>query len=401
MLEIILSILAILLLLPVVVIFIQVISARFLRSRNEQAHVSIASMAVLVPAHNEEDVIEKTVVNLLSQLSKNDAFFVIADNCQDNTAGVAQDLGAQVLVRDDPVHKGKGYALDYALQYLTQKDESYDVVLVIDADCVISAGNVQDIKAKCMELGRPVQVLDLMHNSGSSVSLKQKIAEFAWIVKNWVRPLGAHKLGWPCQLMGTGMAFPWRLIKQMNIASGNIVEDMKLGIDLTLAGFPPHFYPGVTVSSYFPEHEHAVKTQRTRWEHGHLQTIIFETPKLLWTGLYRLDMRLVALGLDLLVPPLAFLVLLMAFMFILAALAYWLWGYLLPLTVIMAGFILMVTAVLLAWSGWGRHVISLKEFLSVPFYIFSKLPIYLNLVTNKQKKWVKTSRDGKVGQSDE
>lgn len=36
--------------------------------------------------------------------------------------------------------------------------------------------------------------------------------------------------------MGTGMAFTWPVISQAALASGHIVEDMKLGMDLALAG---------------------------------------------------------------------------------------------------------------------------------------------------------------------
>ena len=52
-----------------------------------------------------------------------------------------------------------------------------------------------------------LQALDLMR-SPEGAGLKTRIAEFAWVVKNQVRPLGYHHLGLPCQLMGTGMAFP-------------------------------------------------------------------------------------------------------------------------------------------------------------------------------------------------
>jgi hypothetical protein len=62
-----------------------------------------------------------------------------------------------------------------------------------------------------------------------SNDLKSKVSEFAWCVKNLVRPLGYSNLGCPCQLMGTGMAFKWSTLSKADLANGNIVEDMKLG----------------------------------------------------------------------------------------------------------------------------------------------------------------------------
>ena len=66
--------------------------------------------------------------------------------------------------------------------------------------------------------------------------LRTRILEFAWRVKNQVRPKGTFRLGGACHLMGTGMALPWALISQANLATGHIAEDMKLGVDLTIAG---------------------------------------------------------------------------------------------------------------------------------------------------------------------
>ena len=57
-------------------------------------------------------------------------------------------------------------------------------------------------------------------------------------MKNWVRPLGLSNLNLPCQLMGTGMAFPWELIRSANLASGSIVEDTKLGLELASGRTP-------------------------------------------------------------------------------------------------------------------------------------------------------------------
>jgi hypothetical protein len=91
-------------------------------------------------------------------------------------------------------------------------------------------------------LRRPVQSLYLMTAPCES-AINHQVAEFAWRLKNQVRPLGLRALGLPCQLMGTGMAFPWDIIRSAELASGFIVEDLKLGLDLADAGHPPVFCP--------------------------------------------------------------------------------------------------------------------------------------------------------------
>jgi hypothetical protein len=74
-------------------------------------------------------------------------------------------------------------------------------------------------------MGRPVQALYLMMAPADS-QINYKVAEFAWRVKNWLRPLGLRALGLPCQLMGTGMAFPWEVIRRADLASASLVEDL-------------------------------------------------------------------------------------------------------------------------------------------------------------------------------
>ena len=57
------------------------------------------------------------------------------------------------------------------------------------------------------------------------------------------------------------MTFPWEVISQAELASGHVVEDLKLGLDLARIGYPPLFHPLVTVTSYFPSSVEG--TQRT------------------------------------------------------------------------------------------------------------------------------------------
>ncbi len=81
-------------------------------------------------------------------------------------------------------------------------------------------------------------------------------------------------------LMGTGMAFPWPVVARTDLATGHIVEDMKLGVDLASKGLAPLYCPEAEVVSYFPDSSQGFKTQRTRWEHGHLGLILAEAPNL-------------------------------------------------------------------------------------------------------------------------
>jgi hypothetical protein len=217
------------------------------------------------------------------------------------------------------------------------------------------------------------------------------VSALAWRIKNWLRPLGALSWGAPCPLMGTGMAFPWHLIRQAPLAHGHLVEDMKLGIDLACAGAPPLFVPQARINSWFPLTREAALAQRTRWEHGHLSMLIAEGPSLLKRSLLTLDARLAAMALDLMVPPLTLLLgLVLAAVAIGSALAVGKsWA---PLCIASAALILMLTAMARSWWLIGRDLISARDLLHVLFHAVCKLPIYLKFITHRQKEWVRTDR---------
>ena len=154
---------------------------------------------------------------------------VIADNCNDDTAAVASAAGAETIERNEPSKIGKGYALDYAVRHLALNPPA--IVISIDADCRLSNGTIDCLARTCQAARRPIQALDLMTAPAGS-PINYRVAEFAWRLKNWVRPLGLSALGLPCHLMGTGMAFPWEFICSASVASGALVEDIKLGLDM-------------------------------------------------------------------------------------------------------------------------------------------------------------------------
>ncbi|NQW95291.1 MAG: glycosyltransferase, partial [Polaromonas sp.] len=346
--------------------------------------------AILVPAHNEAAGVAATVANLLVQLLPGDRLMVIADNCSDATADVARSAGAEVRERFDKNHRGKGYALDFGVKCLVS--DPPEVMLIVDADCLVSEGAIDRLARTAMQCGYPVQALYLMQTV-ETASLMKKIAEFAWIVKNQVRPLGFLRLGLPCQLMGTGMAFPWAKISFVSLANGHIVEDMKLGMDMARAGTSPIFCPEAVVHSTFPTSTEGTQSQRKRWEHGHISMILTMAPKLLTDGIRQGSAGMIGLALDMCVPPLALLTLLVLALFSSALLLALMSDALAPLVL---GTIVLVSigvAILLAWFRYGRQTLGVGELAMAFVYVLIKIPLYLRYLVNRQVEWVRSKRD--------
>lgn len=387
MLDVILMLFAMALLLPMLFFLLQILAA-ILGAKQPQSTPSTIrpAVTVLMPAHNEALVITETIQSILPQLATGDQLLVVADNCTDSTAAIAKMLGAMVVERSHTIDRGKGFALDFGLQYL--KKNPPKIVVVVDADCIVSAGAIDQLVHACEANQRPIQALYLMQLQ-SNPSLKARIAQFAWLVKNKVRPLGLKALGMPCQLMGTGMAFLWADIISINLASGHIVEDMKLGVDLTRAKKAPIFLPEALVTSIFPPTVEAGNTQRARWEHGHLSVIINEAPGLLFEAVKTRNGQMLALACDLAIPPLAVLSLLCTALVMLSFL-------LSSQPALVIATMLLTTlfsAVLLAWLFFGRDTISFKQLCYAPIYALIKIPLYIKFFINRQVEWVRSKRD--------
>uniref|UniRef100_A0A832H536 Glycosyltransferase n=1 Tax=Oscillatoriales cyanobacterium SpSt-402 TaxID=2282168 RepID=A0A832H536_9CYAN len=381
---------AVLLLIPISMLFVECVAALLPTRSRLKLPGNRPNIAVLIPAHNEEVGIGLTVAPLLEQLTSRDRLIVVADNCSDNTASIARGLGATVIERQDTERRGKGYALDFGVRFMA--DNPPDVVVIVDADCRVTPGSIERLAQLSTARNRPVQATYLFEQSASP-SAKNAVSTLAIIVKNWVRLAGLNNLGMPCLLTGTGMAMPWEIIRKAPLASGNIVEDMNLGMDLAIAGHSPIFCPEARVTSVLPQKEQAAKSQRTRWEHGHLQTIKTQVPRLLKAALQTLRLDLLVLALDLLIPPLSLLVMLWLGATIASLVSLWFGTSPVPTILLGIGGILLVSAILFAWAKFARSYLPAKTLIAIPLYVLWKIPVYFAFLFKPQKAWVRTERD--------
>jgi cellulose synthase/poly-beta-1,6-N-acetylglucosamine synthase-like glycosyltransferase len=379
----------------VAVFFVEVIAALTLGRRYDKLPSNTNSdiaprIAVLVPAHNESAGLLPTLEDIKRQLRPGDRVLVVADNSTDDTAAVARAAGAEVIERQDPTRRGKGYALDFGIQHLSATPPV--ILIMMDADCRIAANAITRLTRLCAMTHRPVQALYLMTAPANS-RINHQVAEFAWRVKNWLRPLGLWGLGLPCQLMGTGMAFPWEVIRSVDLANGWLVEDLKLGLDLAAQGHPPLFCPSALVSSQFGSSAKAARTQRERWERGHIGMILTTAPQLFGRAVADRNWNLLALTLDLAVPPLSLLAMLVIGIVCFTAVCALLGISLSALIVSGAALATFVLAALLAWLKCGRDVVPFGTVLSIPLYILGKLGLYRIKIFNKSDaQWVRTDR---------
>lgn len=189
------------------------------------------------------------------------------------------------------------------------------------------------------------------------------------------------------------MALPWHALALVDLANGHLVEDLKLGLDFCQRGKPPVFCSDAQVTSVFPSSQEGLNTQRTRWEHGHLGVLLADAPRRLAAAFTQRNGALLAMALDLMVPPLALLTLSWVALFCISWLAGVLFGTWLAAVIASAAMGLLMGAVWLAWWRFARRLISFSVLLYAPFYAARKIPLYLGFLIKRQVDWVRSKRD--------
>src|SRR5579884_1896854 len=106
-------------------------------------HPPVVRFVCLVPAYNEERVIQNSVGSLMCQDYPEDLFdvYVVSDGSGDRTEEIARRLGARVL-RTGVKGFGKHRALGHAIERLLRPDDDR-YVCVIDADNVVAPNFLQ------------------------------------------------------------------------------------------------------------------------------------------------------------------------------------------------------------------------------------------------------------------
>ena len=388
-----LMVLAGLLAIPTAVLCIEIVAALVLPQPQPNSRVRNGArrrLAVLVPAHNESTGLLPTLVDIRGQLLPDDRLVVIADNCTDDTAAVARSEGAEVIERQDLTKLGKGYALDHGLKYLTL--DPPEIVIAIDADCRVKEGTIDELAVTSWSTGQPTQSFNTMTSPKTS-QVNHQVAEFAWQVKQWLRPLGLRAFSFPCQMTGTGMAFPWDAIRSVKLNSASLAEDLKLGLELSLTGYSPIFCPSACVTSEFPTSLKGVTTQRKRWEQGHIEIITNDAPRLFWLALARRNWRLLVLTLDLIVPPLSLLAMSLAGMFAINSLAALIGFSSVPFIISAASLFALIAVIVAAWLNCGRHLLPARAIVSVVPFVLGKIGLYRRIVSGAgDAKWDRTDR---------
>ncbi len=350
-------------------------------------------LTVLVPAHNEAQMISNCVRALTQQGYPKELFrvVVIADNCTDQTAEVAARAGARVLVRDEPGLRGKGHALRWGIDRILAETPPPDALVVVDADSITESHFLAELEARLASGCQAVQADDLvLPEPGSQRSVLESAA---LLLRNRVRFAGRAVIGLPAMLCGNGMLLSRTVLGQHPWNAFTATEDVEYSVNLRVAGIRIGFAQNARVLAAATSGGRGAYTQGLRWEAGRFQIMRRWFWPLLRAIVVQRRFGLLELLFDLAVLPLGLVSILtvLGTSVGLALVSVHAIAFLAVVPWVVA-LISLPLYIVLGLTGAHAPASFYRALLLAPVFLARKLRIYARLLGGHDGAWVRTER---------
>ena len=227
----------------------------------------------IIPAHNEEMVIGNLIESLKNQTYDKNLYdiYVIADNCTDNTAGVAKKAGAIVYERFDSKNKTKGHALQWFLKQKIAENADYDAVFIFDADNIVDKNFIVNMNKKLCQGEEVVQgYRDIKNPTDNWITAGYAL--FYWTMHRMYH-LARYNIGLSTLLNGTGFMVKFDILKPNGWETETLTEDIEFSLKNIIAGRKVGWATDAIVYDEQPTSFKQSWSQRSRWTVGHMQCI--------------------------------------------------------------------------------------------------------------------------------
>ena len=218
---------------------------------------------ILIAAYREDAVILPTVHACLAQdypCEKYDVV-VVSDHMQPATNAALSSLPIKLL-QVDFEKSTNTKSLKAALEYLDR--DAYDVVLIIDADNIIMPSYLSEVNDAFAVAGvRVVQTHRIAKNLNTDMAYLDAVSEE---INNSIFRLGHVNLGMSAALIGSGMAFEYRLFYDAMMSNTSVGGfDRVLEMKLLYKGVHFHYLPDTYVRDEKIQKTQHFYQQRRRW----------------------------------------------------------------------------------------------------------------------------------------
>ncbi len=249
-------------------VFILAVAGHFYRGVKPVPQLFFNRIAVFVPSYKEDGVIVHTV-NALLTLHYPKAFFdviVIADSLKEET--MDQLYATRAIVIPVSFEKSmKSRSLNFAFNAI-QKE--YEIAVIADADNILDSEFLQNINSVYNQGHHIIQTQRVAKNLNTPMAVLDGLSE---AINNHLFRQGANALGLSSALIGSGMAFPFKLLKEEMSKIDSAVEDRVLQVALLEKGHKVTYLKGTLVYDEKVDSPDAYKNQRRRWIAGQYEKL--------------------------------------------------------------------------------------------------------------------------------
>lgn len=234
-----------------------------------------SSFLILYPAYKEDAVIQHSVRQFLEQNYPKDLFqvAVISDHMKDDTNLQLSQLPITLhtLTFDK---SSKARALQYAMQHT---ENSYDYVVILDADNVVLPDFLEQLNASCQKGYQAIQCHRCAKNSDNNIAILDGASEE---INNTIFRKAHNTVGLSSALIGSGMCFAFEWFKHHVDLLNSAVEDRELESHLLQEKVYIKFEENIHVFDEKVSNRDNFERQRLRWLNGQLQTLLIMLPNI-------------------------------------------------------------------------------------------------------------------------
>ncbi|MDR3592371.1 MAG: glycosyltransferase family 2 protein [Negativicutes bacterium] len=273
-----------------------------IRKHEEKILIPQKTFAIVIAAHNEENVICQLLENLhvLNYPKELYDIFVVADNCKDKTAQLARGAGAIVYERFNLEQRGKGFAMEWIFAKIFRLKRKYDGIVVFDADNLVHPSFLMEMNNRLCKGEKIIQgYLDSKNPRDTWIAGTFAIS--FWVV-NHIWHLAKYNLGLSSVLGGTGMCIATDILQEFGWGATCLTEDMEFTMKVLLRGVPTTWAHDAIVYDEKPLTFKQSWHQRKRWAQGHFDVAGRYIPRLIIEGIRQRDVRILDGVLHLLQP---------------------------------------------------------------------------------------------------
>jgi cellulose synthase/poly-beta-1,6-N-acetylglucosamine synthase-like glycosyltransferase len=221
---------------------------------------------IIIPAHNEELFLARLLKSINDAKYPSELFkiIVVADNCTDNTAKIGLENGALIFERTDRQHKGKGYAIRFALEKIDLNE--YDAIFIIDADSIVKDDVLVQLDKVLREGKNIIQCYNGVANPDESWFTR--LLDVSRTIGNEIYHPAKEKLGLSSVLYGDGMCFSKKILLKYGWEAFTVGEDWEYYAKLIQKGETVAFAKEARIYHQESSSLKQATSQRIRWSSG-------------------------------------------------------------------------------------------------------------------------------------